>query len=147
MGDSYEFLLKPNLKLVQNEGENWMPTWGFAMSRWTVILRLLGHFAPFPHKIINATLKMKCVPGDSAQLLYWWIYKCLGKIWRTWPKFQDHTKTSKGLSPLARVLTMGNALDLFKMLIGECWWDLQGDGLGWPWFDPSQWVWPAIRVN
>jgi hypothetical protein len=38
-----------------------------------------------------------------------------------WPKFQDHTKTSKGLSSLARVLTMESALDLFKMLIGECW--------------------------
>jgi hypothetical protein len=25
------------------------------------------------------------------------------------------------LSPLARVLTLGIALDLFKMLIGECW--------------------------
>jgi hypothetical protein len=34
------------------------------------------------------------------------------------------------LSPLARVLTMESALDLFKMLIGECWWDLQGDDPG-----------------
>jgi hypothetical protein len=42
---------------------------------------------------------------------------------------------------------MGIALDLFKMLIGECWWDLQGDDPGWPWFDPSQRVWPAISVN
>jgi hypothetical protein len=28
-------------------------------------------FAHFPLKISNATMKMNCVPGDSAQLLYW----------------------------------------------------------------------------
>jgi hypothetical protein len=30
-------------------------------------------------------------------------------------------KDIKGFVPLARVLTMDSALDLFKMLIGECW--------------------------
>jgi hypothetical protein len=35
---------------------------------------------------------------------------------------------------------MESVFDLFKMLMGECRWDLQGDDPGWPWFDPGQQV-------
>jgi hypothetical protein len=43
------------------------------------------------------------------------------QIWRTRPKFQNNTLTSRGLSPLARVLTKGSVFDLLKVLMGECW--------------------------
>jgi hypothetical protein len=71
MGDSSKTWLKPNLNLVQFEGENQVPSWEKFMSRWTVILTFLGNLTPFPLKISNAILNMNCVPGDSAQLLYW----------------------------------------------------------------------------
>jgi hypothetical protein len=44
-------------------------------------------FEPFPLKIGNVILKMKFVFGNSTQLLYWQIFECLDKIWRT-SKFQ-----------------------------------------------------------
>jgi hypothetical protein len=85
-----------------------------------VNLSLTGKFDPFPLEISNATLKMNCVPGNSTQLLYWQIFYWLDKIWRTWPKFQNNTLTSMGLSPLAWVLNKGSVFDLLKVLMGEC---------------------------
>jgi hypothetical protein len=57
-----------------------------------------------------------------------------------WPKFQDTQGHRRVLSPLARVLTMESVFDLFKMLMGECRWDLQGDDPSWPLFDPGRQV-------
>jgi hypothetical protein len=71
MVDSSRTWLKPNLKLVQSEGENQMPIREKSMSRRTVILTFLGNLTPFPLKTSNATLKMNCVPGNSTQLLDW----------------------------------------------------------------------------
>jgi hypothetical protein len=71
MVDSSRTWLNLNLNLVQNEGENQMPSWENFMSLRTVILIFLGNLAHFPLKTSNATLKMKCVPSDSTQLLYW----------------------------------------------------------------------------
>jgi hypothetical protein len=64
---------------------------------------------------------MKCVPRNSAQLLYWQIFQCLDKMWRTWPKFQNTEIDIWGLTTPTRVLTMGDVVDLLKVLIGGCW--------------------------
>jgi hypothetical protein len=63
---------------------------------------------------------MECAPGNSAILLYWQNFECLDKIWRMWPKFQNNTLTSMGLSPLARVLTKESVFDFLKVIMGEC---------------------------
>jgi hypothetical protein len=100
-----------------------------------------------------STQNLKCHLEDEmcswkfCTTLYWQIFCCLDKIWRTRPKFQNNTLTSRGLSPLARVLTKGSVFDLLKVLMGECWWGFRGDDPGWPFLNPSQQVWPAIKVN
>jgi hypothetical protein len=64
---------------------------------------------------------MKCVPGNSAQLLDWQIFECLDKFWRTWTKFQNQEIDTKVLTTPIRVFTKGGVVDLFKVLMGECW--------------------------
>jgi hypothetical protein len=137
----------PILNWIQIERENQMPIWELLCLGWKVDLSLIGKFEPFPLKIWNATLKMKCVPGNSAQLSYWQIFECLDKIWRTLPKFQNNILTTRGLAPLARVLTKESVLDFLKVLKCECWWGFRCDDPGWPCFDPSEQVWPVIKVN
>jgi hypothetical protein len=69
---------------------------------------------------------MKCVPGNSAQLLYWQIFECLDKIWRTWLKFQNKEIDIRGLTTSTRVLSMGDVIDLLKVILGGCWQGFRG---------------------
>jgi hypothetical protein len=67
---------------------------------------------------------MKCVPGNSTQLLYCQIFECLEKFWRTWPKFQNQKikgGDTRVLTNPIRVLTKGGVVELLKVLMGECW--------------------------
>jgi hypothetical protein len=73
---------------------------------------------------------MKCVLGNSAQLVYWQIFECLDKIWRTWPKFQNKGTDIRCLTTPTRVLTMGDDVDLLEVLMGGCWRGFHGDDPG-----------------
>jgi hypothetical protein len=58
------------------------------------VLTIDQDFHPFLLKIGNVILHESCVPGQTGQLSYLWMLKCLGEIWRTRQKFR---KTFKGI--------------------------------------------------
>jgi hypothetical protein len=83
--------------------------------RFTVQNRVDQDFGHLPLRIWNATLNMKCVPGNNEELLYWSILNFYREIWRTRKKIESAFWSSR-VWPGFGSLTKGLSAKVVKIM-------------------------------